>query len=420
MHWHAASHRWVSDVGAIAEASPDRSEKDAASQEARPTMASAKQSPYAPQKASQLAELLNPKGNSLRTVLIIYTGGTIGMQEMENGSLGLVPRTFQSELKQMKEINQQNVPQCYFYEFNPILDSADMSSEDWCKIASYIEAAYYDYDGFVILHGTDTMAYTASALSFMLEQLAKPVILTGSQLPFRRPITDARQNFLGAITIAGVADLAEVCIFFGGKLYRGNRCKKVDASAMEAFHSPNYGPLAEVGTEITICRRRLRDPPRGKFRLHAIDVTDIAVVWVIPGFSDDFFSSLTKSKTIKGMVLMLYGCGNAPARKKTFLDSLQEMHRSGIVVVACSQCTRGKVVLEKYAVGKAFADCGVVAGSDMTAEATVTKLAYLFSKGLSPEECRVAMTQNLRGEVTIGTETLDISETLTHHRQNLG
>lgn len=342
------------------------------------------------------------------------------MQEMDNGSLGLVPGTFQKELQEMKEIGQETVPQCFFYEFNPILDSADMSSEDWCKIAEFVEASYYDYDGFVILHGTDTMAYTASALSFMLEQLAKPVILTGSQLPFRRPITDARQNFLGAVTIAGVADLAEVCIFFGGKLYRGNRAKKVDANSMEAFHSPNCGPLAEVGTDITVCRRRLRDPPRGKFRLHRINVTDIAVVWVIPGFSDDFFSSLTKSKSLKGMVLMLYGCGNAPARKQSFLDALQDMHGSGIVVVACSQCSRGKVVLEKYAVGKAFADCGVVAGSDMTAEATVTKLAYLLSKGLPPDQCRTAMTQNLRGEMTIGIETLDISETLANQRHNLG
>ncbi|CAE8669790.1 unnamed protein product [Polarella glacialis] len=257
------------------------------------------------------------------------------------------------------------------------------------------------------------MAYAASALSFMLEQLAKPVVLTGFQLPFAEPLTDARQNLLGAIVFAGLADLSEVCIFFGGKLFRGNRSKKVDATSLEAFQSPNYPHLAELGTDINIYRRRLSDPPRGRFRVHKIHVTQIVVMWVIPGFSDEFFECLVKSKSVKGVVLMLYGRGNAPARKVCFLKCLRKMVDAGIVVVACSQCSTAKVVLEKYAVGKAFSECGVISASDMTIEATVAKLAYLMSEGLSSEDCRKAMQQNLRGEMSTEMNTLHIHEPMT-------
>ncbi|CAE8602015.1 unnamed protein product [Polarella glacialis] len=357
-------------------------------------------------------QLLNKDGNSRRKVLILYTGGTIGMSDV-GGTLGLVPGSLLKQLQSLQELNQMKMPQCHFDEFSPILDSADMCPEDWCKIAGVIEKAYYEYDGFVVLHGTDTMAYTASALSFMLEQLAKPVVLTGSQLPFAEPLTDARQNLLGAIVFAGLADLSEVCIFFGGKLFRGNRSKKVDATSLEAFQSPNYPHLAKLGTDINIYRRRLSDPPRGRFRVHKIHVTQIVVMWVIPGFSDEFFECLLKSKSVKGVVLMLYGCGNAPARKVCFLKCLRKMVDAGIVVVACSQCSTGNVVLEKYAVGKAFSECGVISASDMTTEATVAKLAYLMSKGLSSEDCRKAMQQNLRGEMSTEMNTLHINEPMT-------
>eukprot|EP00930_Biecheleria_cincta_P094528 TRINITY_DN8571_c0_g1_i1.p1 TRINITY_DN8571_c0_g1~~TRINITY_DN8571_c0_g1_i1.p1 ORF type:complete len:435 (-),score=42.13 TRINITY_DN8571_c0_g1_i1:153-1457(-) len=343
-------------------------------------------------------ELLNSQGNPLRKVLLLYTGGTIGMEDV-GGSLGLVPGNLVNRLKSVEELQRREMPQCYVEELSPILDSADMCPADWCRIASLVERAYLDFDGFVILHGTDTMAYTASALSYMLENLAKPVILTGSQLPFRAPLSDARQNFLGAVMLAGATDLSEVCLFFGSHLLRGNRSKKTNASSLSAFHSPNELPLAELGTEIRLHSSRLRPPPRGRFRVHFIEVTQILVVWLIPGFSDDFFESLLKSQSIRGMVLMSYGCGNAPARKASFISYLREMNSQGIVVVACSQCVEGSVSIEKYAVGTALAECGVISAGDMTVEATVTKLSYLLSKGLDPERCRKSMQENLRGVI---------------------
>mmetsp|Transcript_22127 Transcript_22127/g.32848 ORF Transcript_22127/g.32848 Transcript_22127/m.32848 type:complete len:263 (-) Transcript_22127:465-1253(-) len=257
------------------------------------------------------------------------------------------------------------------------------------------------------------MAYTASALSFMLEQLAKPVILTGAQLPIFEPISDARQNFLGAVAFAGLADISEVCLFFNGNLYRGNRAIKASASALAAFESPSYPPLAELGVPIHVYRQRLQQPPNGRFRLQEIHVTDILVVWVIPGFSDDFFQPLLKSKSLRGMVLLLYGCGNAPARKQKFLGLLKQLVDTGVVVVACSQCTHGSVILEKYSVGKAFQSVGVIGGHDMTTEAAVTKLAYLLSKGLTAGEVRRAMVENLRGEMTTEATAFTISEPVT-------
>lgn len=173
------------------------------------------------------AELLNPGASESRRVLVLYTGGTVGMQDLGGGALGPVPGALGPRLRLVEELGSKNMPQCFFVEFNPILDSADMCPEDWNRIAQTISDCYYEYDGYVVLHGTDTLAYTASSLSFMLEQLAKPVIITGSQVPFFEPLTDARTNLLGAVAFASSADLCEVCVFFQSNLLRGNRSPRL-------------------------------------------------------------------------------------------------------------------------------------------------------------------------------------------------
>merc|ERR1719277_2155562 len=279
------------------------------------------------------------------------------MMPQLDGSLACKPGALAEQLRLLDELRLKRMPQCYFLEFDPILDSSDMCPDDWNNIAQSIHDNYYEYDGFVVLHGTDTLAYSASALSFMLEQLAKPVVLTGAQIPFFEPLSDARQNLLGAIAFAGLADICEVCVFFGDRLLRGNRASKVNADALQAFTSPSFPNLAELGVEVNLFQNRLRPSPKGRFRLQPVSVKEVMVVWLIPGFSDEIFQPFLESN-LRGLVLRLYGCGNAPAKKKTFLSHLRKLVDKGVVVAACSQCLRGNVSLEKYAVGKALQDCG--------------------------------------------------------------
>lgn len=353
------------------------------------------------------AEVLNPASVAGTRVLILYTGGTMGMQKQPNGSLGPVPGALAERLRHLDELQavDAEVPQCWLEEFSPLLDSADICPTDWSGLAEKIERNYYEYDGFVIVHGTDTMAYTASALSFMLENLGKPVVLTGAQLPIFEPISDARRNLVGAILMAGCTDrLHEVVIYFDDQLLRGNRSIKIDATAMGAFASPNFPQLATLGVRLTVRSDLLRPPPRGRFRIHRNLQPRILVVRLVPGFDDVVFEHCG---SLKGLVLLLYGCGNAPARRKVFLEQIKRLVDSGVIVVACSQCPWGAVSLGSYAVGKELQDRGVVSAGDMTTEATCTKLAYLLARDLTAEQVKAGMALDLRGEITVTDSATD-------------
>lgn len=276
-------------------------------------------------------------------------------------------------------------------------------------IAEVIAEDYYSYDGFVIIMGTDTMAYAASSLSFMLENLAKPVIFTGSMIPLFKGESDARRNLLLSIKLAATSNIPEVCIFFHDKLLRGNRAKKISVNSLNAFDSPNLAPLATCGTLLTINDALVLHHSRKQFSLRKEMDSSVLVIRLIPGFCDRVFKRLFEpvvdengesSLVMKALVLELYGAGNAPIKKRYLLDLLENAINCGLVVAICSQCIHGEVNLLAYELGKNLNDIGALSTFDMTVEAVATKLAFLFGQGCSSEEVRDLMTKSLRGEVT--------------------
>ncbi len=338
------------------------------------------------------------------SVLLIYTGGTIGMIENpETGSL----ESF--DFKHLKD----NVPELKRFkftidtlEFNPPIDSSDMGPWGWKKLVRIIQDHYEKYDGFVILHGTDTMAYSGSALSFMLENLDKPVILTGSQLPIGKMRTDGKENLITAIEIAvdkdpyGKAIVPEVCIFFQNYLMRGNRTTKVNAENFKAFHSYNYPPLAEAGVHIKyeshlINYQRTRKP----VRFHYLLDPNVMILKVFPGIPQDVVNAVFNIPSLKAVVLETYGSGNAP-RLDWFLEIIKNAVDRGVVVVNVTQCLYGTVEMGRYKAGHILLDVGVIPGYDMTTEAAVTKLMYLFGHGMSIKEVKDHMLCSLIGEMT--------------------
>jgi lysophospholipase len=283
-------------------------------------------------------------------------------------------------------------------EYAPLLDSSNMGLEDWVKIARDIERHYDAYDAFIVLHGTDTMAYTASALSFMLENLGKTVILTGSQIPLAEARSDAIGNVLGALTIAGHYEIPEVCLYFDNRLMRGNRTQKTDASGLAAFASGNAPPLVEVGIEVKVEWDRILAPPTRPFRVNPITHQAVAALRLFPGISAEMITNVLRPPT-EGLVLESFGAGNAPDHRADFLDALRAGTDRGVVIVNVTQCQRGAVTTD-YATGAALADVGVIGGADMTPEAALTKLAWLLSQGLPRAEVARLMQSNLRGELT--------------------
>lgn len=334
-----------------------------------------------------------------KRVYIVYTGGTIGMQPTAEG-YAPAPGYLAAQLAAMPELRDAAMPDYTIHEYDPLLDSSNMTPADWLKIARDIAAHYNDYDGFVVLHGTDTMAYTASALPFMLQGLAKPVILTGSQLPLWEVRNDARENLITVMQIAANYAIPEVCLYFGDKLLRGCRAVKVNAVGFDAFDSPNYPPLGTVGIHIDVHWERILPPPApSPLRVQPIGSAHVGTLRLFPGMTADFIANVLRPP-LQGLVLETYGVGNGPVNNRAFMAALEDAIARGAVIVDCTQCLKGTVDLEGYATGSALARVGVVSGYDMTVEAALAKLFYLFSRESDVSIIKQQMQVDLRGELT--------------------
>ena len=334
----------------------------------------------------------------MKRVCIIYTGGTIGMVPTENG-YAPKPGYFEGELNRIRDLHDPEMPAWDFVEYDPLLDSSNINCEQWNLIAESIEERYDDYDGFVVLHGTDTMAYSASALSFMLEGLDKPVIFTGSQIPLSQIRSDAMDNLITSVMIAGQGRVREVCLYFRGKLLRGNRAIKASADGLIAFDSPNFPPLADAGIDIEYNEGLLRKSDSIPFRAARVAPSGIGVLKIFPGIRFGLFEPII-NEGLKAIVLETFGTGNVPDYDPALRPLIEKAIANGTIVCVCTQCVQGTVRLGAYETSSALAEAGAVSGTDMTTEAAVAKLYYLLSLGLKNSQVRKWMEKDLRGELT--------------------
>lgn len=340
--------------------------------------------------------------NSKKAILVIYTGGTIGMIKDQVTGV-LKPFNFDNIYQQIPALKLFDFKIDNFC-FDPVIDSSNMNPVFWVEIARVIYNNYENYDGFVVLHGSDTMAYTASALSFMLENLNKPVILTGSQLPLGMIRTDGRENFITSIEIAAASQdetpvVPEVAIYFENRLMRGNRTIKYNAEHFEAFRSPNYPGLADAGVYIRYHFPNILKPNFKKLKLHTNLDTNIAILKLFPGITPQLVNAILGIEGLKGVVLETYGSGNAPT-DKWLVTSLREAIGRGILILNVTQCQGGSVEMEKYQTGMALRDIGVLSGSDITTEAAVTKMMHVFGNYSQRNEIIEQFSRPIRGEMT--------------------
>lgn len=336
-------------------------------------------------------------------ILLLYTGGTIGMvKDFETNTLRAF--NFDNLLQRIPEIKQLNC-NITTYSFEEPLDSSNMNPVCWRQITAVIEQFYNDVDGFVVLHGSDTMSYTASALSFMLENLQKPVIFTGSQLPIGDLRTDAKENLITAIQVAslhnnGVPRIQEVCLYFEYKLYRANRTTKINAEHFEAFTSLNYPELAESGVHLKVFSENLWKPATEiAISVHKDMCTDVGVLKLYPGISKEVVSAITNTENLKGLVLETYGSGNAPT-EKWFVELLSATLLKGVHIVNVTQCSGGSVLMGHYETSLQLQGLGLISGADITFEAAITKMMYLLTKNLSKQDFKQAFERSIRGELT--------------------
>ena len=337
------------------------------------------------------------------SLLIIYTGGTIGMvHDPVTGSL--VPIDFRYISDHVPELRKFGYD-LHSVSFDPLIDSSNIDPAVWVRMASVIEERYDEFDGFVVLHGTDTMAYSASALSFMLENLNKPVIFTGSQLPIGLLRTDGKENLITAIEIAAAKEngnpaVPEVCIYFDNKLSRGNRTTKMSAEHFDAFSSPNYPYLAEVGLHIRYNRNDIAPPQKGsKLTVNKIFNTNVAILKLFPGITRNLVHSVINTKDLKGLIIETFGSGNAPTYD-WFVEELLRFIKKGGIILNVTQCHGGSVEMGLYETSRQMLSAGVVSGKDLTSEASVTKLMYLLGRYTSREEVIKGLNRSLAGEIS--------------------
>jgi L-asparaginase len=335
-------------------------------------------------------------------ILLLYTGGTIGMmKDFKTGALKAFD--FKKLLQKIPELKQLDC-NIETFSFDKPIDSSNINSEKWIQIASIIEHNYNNFDGFVVLHGSDTMSYSASALSFMLENLSKPVVFTGSQLPIGDLRTDAKENLITAIQIASLQQkgkpvIKEVCLYFEYKLYRGNRTTKINAEHFNAFSSPNYQPLAESGVHLNVNAQALFvNKTNKKLQVHLKLNDNVVILKMFPGINETVLNAVLSIPNLKGMVLETYGSGNAPT-DKWFIDALKKAIKNGLQIVNVTQCSGGSVSMGQYETSTQLKKIGIISGKDITTEAAITKLMYLIGQNIGNSVFKTIFETSLRGEM---------------------